>query len=317
MAQMLAMVCNEHHRMPITTPLAPPRSSPPMESISDACRATNHSDLCRTPYTAAAHRCRSYLHCRPCGRRRRRDPCTAPAGHSAHASLTTATSVARRKLPQHTAAAVTFAATPVAASTAAPVAASTAAPVAASTAAPVAAPAAAVLPAPLRQQNPALTPCTFYGSDSALAPCTSAAFIAPTAPLRQQNPALAPSTCYGSDSALDQVPRRLSSPPLRRYGSRTWPSRHVPRRFSSPPLCRYGNRIRPSRHVPATAAKLSPRAMYLGGFHRPHCAATATDLGPRAMYLLRQQHPALAPFISGTSDSDHSRRSDHDRRDHR
>ena len=28
LAQMLAMVCNEHHRMPITTPLAPPRASP-------------------------------------------------------------------------------------------------------------------------------------------------------------------------------------------------------------------------------------------------------------------------------------------------
>ena len=54
----------------------------------------------------------------------------------------------------------------------------------------------------------------------------------------------------------------------------------------------------------ATAAKPGPRAIYLGGFHRP----TAP---------LRQQNPALAPFISGTSDSDHSRRSDHDRRDHR
>ena len=40
MAQMLAMVCNEHHRMPITTPLAPPRASPPMKSILDACRAS-------------------------------------------------------------------------------------------------------------------------------------------------------------------------------------------------------------------------------------------------------------------------------------
>ena len=82
-------------------------------------------------------------------------------------------------------------------------------------------------------------------------------------------------------------------------------------------LCRDGNRTRPSRHVPATAAELGPRAMYLGGFHRPHCAATATELGPRAMYLLRQQHPALAPFISRNSDSDHSRRSDRGRRDHR
>ena len=40
MAQMLAMVCNEHHRMPITTPLAPPRASPPVKSILDACRAS-------------------------------------------------------------------------------------------------------------------------------------------------------------------------------------------------------------------------------------------------------------------------------------
>ena len=40
LAQMLAIVLNEHHRMPITTPLAPPRASPPMKSILDACRAS-------------------------------------------------------------------------------------------------------------------------------------------------------------------------------------------------------------------------------------------------------------------------------------
>ena len=61
-------------------------------------------------------------------------------------------------------------------------------------------------------------------------------------------------------------------------------------------LCRYGNRTRPSRHVPATAAKLGPRAIYLGGFHRPHCAAT-------------QQNSALAPctcYGSNTRPSRHS-----------
>ena len=36
MAQMLAMVCNEHQNTPITTPLAPPRALPPMKSTSDA-----------------------------------------------------------------------------------------------------------------------------------------------------------------------------------------------------------------------------------------------------------------------------------------
>ena len=199
--------------------------------------------------------------------------------HSAHAPSTTATSVAPRTLSQRTAASVTFTAAPVTAFTAAPVAAT-----------------AAVPPAPLRPEHSALAPCTCYGSK--------------TRPSRH-----VPATAATRLSR--HVPRRLSSPPLRHYGSRTRPSRHVPRRLSSPPLCRYGNRTRPSRHVPATAAKLGPRAMYLGGFHRPHCAATATVPGPRAMYLLRQQHPALAPFIFGTSDSDHSQRSDHDRRDHR
>ena len=172
--------------MPITTPLAPPRAPPPMKSILDARRAINHSDLCRTPYTAAAHRCRGYLRCRPsdrfhrrpCGRlRRRRAPCTAPAAK----------------------------------------------------------------------------------------PGPRAMYL-----LRQR---LGPRAMY------------------------------------------LGGFHRP--HCAATAAELGPRAMFLGGFHRPHCAATATELGPRAMYLLRQQHPALAPFTSGTSDSDHSWRSDHDRWDHR
>ena len=39
MAQMLAMVCNEHQNPPITTLLAPPRALPPMKSTSDASRA--------------------------------------------------------------------------------------------------------------------------------------------------------------------------------------------------------------------------------------------------------------------------------------
>ena len=39
MAQMLAMVCNEHQKTPTTTPLAPPRALPPMKSTSDASRA--------------------------------------------------------------------------------------------------------------------------------------------------------------------------------------------------------------------------------------------------------------------------------------
>ena len=39
MAQILAMVCNEHQNTPITSPLAPPRSLPPMKSTSDASRA--------------------------------------------------------------------------------------------------------------------------------------------------------------------------------------------------------------------------------------------------------------------------------------
>ena len=38
MAQMLAMVCNEHQNTPITTPLALPRALPPMKSTSDASR---------------------------------------------------------------------------------------------------------------------------------------------------------------------------------------------------------------------------------------------------------------------------------------
>ena len=216
MAQTLAMVCNEHHRMPITTPLAPPRASPPMKSILDACRAINHSDLCRTPYTAAAHRCRGYLrfrpsgrfhrrpcgrfHCRPCGRlRRRRAPCTAPAAKPG--------------------------------------------------------PRAMYL---LRQR---LGPRAMY----------LGGFHRP----------------HSAATAAELGPRAMF----------------------------LGGFHRP--HCAATATELGPRAMYLGGFHRPHCAATATELGLRAMYLLRQHHPALAPIISGTSDSDHSRRSDHDRRDHR
>ena len=276
MAQTLAMVYNEHHRMPITTPLAPPRASPPMKSILDACRASPSPSLIdrtvvyiRTSIAidsptatllASANNVRMNLYenkiapdfpsCSGIAARRDHEahdsaaavpPAPLRSEHSAYAPLTTATSVAPRTLPQHTAAAVTFAAAPVAASTAAPVAASTAAPVAAS--------AAAVLPAPLRQKNPVLAPCT----------------------------------CYGSKPG----PRAMY----------------------------LGGFHRP--HCAATAAELGPRAMYPGGFHRPHCAATATDLGPRAMCLLRQQHPALAPFTSGTSDSDHSRRSDHDRRDHR
>ena len=187
MAQTLAMVCNEHHRMPITTPLAPPRASPPMKSILDACRAINHSDLCRTPYTAAAHRCRGYLrgrpsgrfhrrpcgrfHCRPCGRlRRRRAPCTAPAAKPGPRAMY----LLRQRLG----------------------------------------PRAMYLGgfhrphSALRQQNSALAPCSSAAfiaptvplrqQNSALAPCTSAAFIAPTVPLRQQNSAFAPCTCYGS-----------------------------------------------------------------------------------------------------------------------
>ena len=51
-------------------------------------------------------------------------------------------------------------------------------------------------------------------------------------------------------------------------------------------------------HCAAMAAELGPRTMYLRGFHRPHCAATAIELGPRAMYLLRQQNSALAPCTS-------------------
>ena len=153
--------CGRRRRAPFTAPagtLAP--------------RAINHSDLCRTPYTAAAHRCRGYLrcrpsgrfHCRPCGRnRRRRAPCTAPAGilgprvmyllGQQHPALAPCTcSGSDSALAPRTSAAF-------------------------------------IAPtAPLRQQN------------SALAPCTSAAFIAPTVPLRQQNSALAPCTCYGSDT---------------------------------------------------------------------------------------------------------------------
>ena len=198
--------------------------------------------------------------------------------HSAHAPLTTATSVAPRTLPQHTAAAVTFAAAPVAASTAAPVAASTAAPVAASAAAVLPAPLRQQTPAlapctsaafiaptvPLRQQNPALAPCTCYGSDSALAPCTLAAFIAPTAPLRPHNSALAPCTSAAFIAPTVPIQQQNSAlAPCTCYGSKTRPSRHVPRRLSSPPLCHYGNRTRPSRHVPATAATPGPRAIHL------------------------------------------------------
>ena len=153
-------------------------------------RATNHSDLCRTPYTAAAHRCRGYLrcrpsgrfHCRPCGRlRRRRVPCTAPAAkpgpramylggfHRPHCAATAAELGPRAMYLRgfhrpHCAAAATE-----------------------------------------------LGPCAMYllrQQNSALAPCTSAAFIAPTVPLRQQNSALAPCTCYGSNTR----PSRHSSP---------------------------------------------------------------------------------------------------------
>ena len=222
MAQMLAMVCNEHHRMPITTPLAPPRSSPPMKSTLDACRATNHSDLCRTPYTAAAHRCRGYLHCRPrdrfhcrpCGRnRRRRAPCTAPAGtlcpramylggfHRPHCAATAANLGPRAMYL-------------------------------------------------LRQQNSALAPCTCYGSKTRplLHVPATAAKLGPRAMylLQQQNSALAPCTCSGSE---------------------TRPSRHLPRRFSSPPLRRSGSKTRPSRHLspgPRTATILGARIMIDG-----------------------------------------------------
>ena len=84
-------------------------------------------------------------------------------------------------------------------------------------------------------------------------------------------------------------------------------------------------------HCAAPAAKPGPRAIRLGGFHRPHCAAPAAKPGPRAIHLRDLRHPSCTATahhchahgnskratFSGTSDSDHSRRSDHDRRDHR
>ena len=217
--------------MPITTPLAPPRASPPMKSILDACRAINHSDLCRTPYTAAAHRCRGYLrcrpsgrflrrpcgrfHCRPCGRlRRRRAPCTAPAAKPGPRAMY----LLRQRLGPRAMYLGGFHRPHCAATAAKP------------------GPRAMYLlrqrlgprvmylggflapTAPLRQQNSALAPCSSAAfiaptvplrqQNSALAPCTSAAFIAPTVPLRQQNSALAPCTCYGSNTR----PSRHSSP---------------------------------------------------------------------------------------------------------
>ena len=173
--------------MPITTPLAPPRASPAMKSILDACRAINHSDLCRTPYTAAAHGCRGYLrcrpsgrfhrrpcgsfHCRPCGRlRRRRAPCTAPAAKPGPRAM----NLLRQRLGPRAMYLGGFH-RPHCAATAAELG-----------LAPCSSAAFIALTVPLRQQN------------SALAPCTSAAFIAPTVPLRQHNSALAPCTCYGS-----------------------------------------------------------------------------------------------------------------------
>ena len=284
MAQMFAMVCNEHQRMPITTLLAPQRSSPPMKSILDACRATKPSDLCRTPYTAAAHRCRGYLHCRPCGRnRRRRAPCTAPAGtlgtramypggfHRPHYAATVA------KLD----------------------------------------PRAMYL---LRQQNSALgsfhrPPCAAMSaglgsratnhSDLCPTPYTAAAHrcrgYLHCRPCGRNRRRRALHRSGRNTRPTSHVPRRLSSPPLRRYGSETRPLRHVPataaklgpramyllrqQNSALAPCTCYGGKTRPSRHVPAPAAKPGPRAIYLGGFHRPYCAAPAAKPGPRAIHF--------------------------------
>ena len=248
------MVCNEHHRMPITTPLTPPRASPPMESILDACRASLLPSLID----------RAVVYIR-----------TSIATNSPTVTLLTSANNVRMNLYENKIAPDFPSCSGIAARRDYEAHDSSAA--------------AAVPPAPLRPKHSALAPCTSAAfiaptaplrqQNSALAPCTSAAFIAPTAPLRQQNSALAP--CTSAAFIAPTVPLRQQNSAL------------------APCTC-YGSK---TRHV--------------GGFHRPHCAATATELGPRAMCLLRQQHPALAPFISGTSDSDHSRRSHHDRRDHR
>ena len=260
-------------------------------------RANNHSDLCRTPYIAAAHCYRGYFPAAPVAATAAAVPPAPPRPEdSAHAPLTTATSVAPHTLPQHTATAVTFAAALVAASTAAPVAAS----------------AAAALPAPLRQQNPALAPCTSAAfiaptaplrqQNPALAPCNSAAFIAPTVPLRQQNPALAPYTCYGSDSALapcNSAAFIAPTAPLRQQNSALAPCTSAafiaptallrqqnsalapctPAAFIAPtvplrqqnsalaPCTCYGSNTRPSRHSPPgprTATILGARIMIDG-----------------------------------------------------
>ena len=302
-------------------------------------RAINHSDLCRTPYTAAAHRCRGYLrcrpsgrfhrrpcgrfHCRPCGRlRRHRAPCTAPAAkpgpramyllrqrlgpramylggfHRPHCAATAAELGPRAMNPGgfHR---------PHCAATAAkpgpramyllrqrldpramylggfhrPHCAATAAELGPRAMYPGGfhrphCAATATKPGPramylLRQQNPAL------------APCTSAAFIAPAAPLRQQNSALAPCTsaafiaptvpATAATRPSRHVPRRLSSPPLRHYGSRTRPSRHVPRRFSPPPLRRSGGKRQP---LPRPISRLVSAMLHCSPRLRPPRVST-------------------------------------------
>ena len=68
MAQMLDMICNERHRMPITTPLAPPRASPPMKSILDACRASLSPSLIDHTVGTSEPRSRPTHLLRPCSR---------------------------------------------------------------------------------------------------------------------------------------------------------------------------------------------------------------------------------------------------------
>ena len=189
--------------------------------------------------------------------------------HSAHAPLTTATSVAPRTLLQHTAAAVTFTAAPVAASTAAPVA------------------AAAVPPAPLRPEY------------SAHAPLTTAISVCRTPYTAAEHRCRGYLRCHPSGRfhccPCGRLRRRraLCTAPAAKPGPRAM---YLLRQRLGTRAMYLGGFHRP--HYAATAAELGPRAMYLGGFHRPHCAATAAELGPRAMYLLRTQNSAVAPCTS-------------------
>ena len=233
---------------------------------------------CANPYDAAAHRCRGYLHCRPCGRnRRRRAPCTASAG-TLGPRATNHSDLCRTP---YTAAAHCY---------------------------------RGYLPCRpcghnRRRRAPCTAPAGTFGpratnhSDLCRTPYTAAAHCyrgyLPYRPCgrnrRRRAPCTAPAGTLGpratNHSDLCRTPYTAAAHCYCGY-LRCRPSG----RFH----CRPCGRLR-RRRAPCTApaAKPGPRAMYLGGFHRPHCAATAAKPGPRAMYLLRQRLGPRAMYLGG------------------